>query len=96
MTSRDPTEPLPIPINPATWDRLVTLFTEAIALPPTDRAAWVAALVDGTPEFRRELAAMVAAHAPEAALTLERELLDRQDASEMSAGTRIGAYLSSG
>jgi serine/threonine-protein kinase len=73
-------------MQPSTWDRLEAVFFEALALPATERAAYLDRACAGDAELRAEVEAVLASHlaigddeAP--AIPPERRV-----------GTRVGAY----
>lgn len=80
-------------MTPERWQRLQELFDALLALPETERAAWLARQGDPA-DVQREALALVAADADarDAASALTRELRDaagRLDAT-LPPGTRLG------
>lgn len=84
------------PLNAARWARLDTLFQTAVALPPGEREAFVAAAAPDDARVRDELARLLAAHdraygflATPAVVSLTWLDAERDDAR---VGLMIGAY----
>ena len=75
----------------ARWERIESLFLEAIELEPGDREEHLRRRCGGDVELRHEVAAMVAAHGDEARSDLERKLV-REPATDPRIGTVLGSY----
>jgi serine/threonine-protein kinase len=73
-------------MQPSTWDRLEAVFFEALALPASERAAFLDRACAGDAEFRAEVEAVLASH-----LAVQAE--DPEPLSpERRVGTRVGAW----
>lgn len=83
-----------------TWQRIEEIFFEALERPEGERTAFLDAACLDSPELREELDAMLAVHADDAQLRVERVLLDTARSPEESAlladeagrGRRIGPW----
>ncbi|MFN8647932.1 MAG: serine/threonine-protein kinase [Gemmatimonadales bacterium] len=76
------------------WDRIAALFAEALERPAAERGRYLEASCP-EPELRREVLAMLAAHADAGELRVERRLASHDPAPEagsMAPGTRVGPY----
>jgi hypothetical protein len=71
------------------WADLEALFHEALARPPAERAAWLAARCVDRPGLQAELEAMLRTH-DEGASALNGS--SRGTPSALKVGTRVGAY----
>lgn len=82
------------PIEPAQWDRIADCFEQAVALPPAERAAFVAATLGDDAVARREVEAVLAEHERGRPLSIEDWLVidALSDAPALTAGSRVGAY----
>ena len=75
------------------WERLADEFSRLSALAPETRAAALDALAAYDAAFATELATLLAAGEPGAALEIEHRLLERPLADDaLAAGERIGPY----
>ncbi|MGE0556200.1 MAG: tetratricopeptide repeat protein [Gemmatimonadales bacterium] len=78
-----------------TWDRLDALFFDALELPPEERAAFLARACAGDAELRREIDAILRAHAVVGGTRDADRLITptELDASPtLAPGTRIGVW----
>ncbi|HMV33278.1 MAG TPA: serine/threonine-protein kinase, partial [Gemmatimonadales bacterium] len=76
------------------WDRIAALFAEALERPAAERGRYLEASCP-EPELRREVLAMLAAHADAGELRVERRLASHDPAPEagsLAPGTRVGPY----
>ena len=83
------------PLSPESWDRLADAFDGALALPASERAAYLDRALPGDDAARHEVEMMLAAHADDRALRVERRLADAQEQAvspHLTAGTRLGSY----
>jgi eukaryotic-like serine/threonine-protein kinase len=55
-------------MDPARWDRIQTLFHEALALPPDERKAWVGRAAAGDPELEEDVLALLEEDARDSSL----------------------------
>jgi tetratricopeptide (TPR) repeat protein/tRNA A-37 threonylcarbamoyl transferase component Bud32 len=78
-------------MSDARWERLERLFDEGIALPPAQRAAWLAQL-DIAPDLRAQLGAMLDADARSPELTARFDAAISQAGEAPLAGMRLGPY----
>jgi serine/threonine-protein kinase len=78
-----------------TWDRLDAEFFKVLELPAQERAAYLDAVCGDDPEFRREIDAVLAAHAAAGGTVDSDRLLSPAAIGAtvaMPAGVRVGAY----
>ena len=73
----------------STWDRLATLYEQAMALPAGQRRAFVAAAMPETPGLRAELLDMLDVAPAEVEFEIERWA---RGESPSLTGTQVGAY----
>jgi serine/threonine-protein kinase len=81
-------------VDTKTWERIESLFFDALERPAAERAAFLDDACRGAPELRAEVDAMLAAHGDESGLRLERVLLDSAPAAATAgaAGLRLGPW----
>ena len=78
------------------WDRIATLFLEAVDRPTELRAAFLDEACTADATVRAEVAAMLAAHGEAGALAIERHFVAGDDGrpagGALPLGTRVGPY----
>ena len=84
-----------MPLRPEDWTRVREVFEHALALPPTERAAYVAAACGGDSAIREEILRMLDSHARAAGFLSAPATALRDEAADGPAleGRRIGSYL---
>ena len=73
------------------WDRIETMFAQALERDPAERAAFLDEACAGDLALRQEVESMLAAHATGRALLIEQRFLT-EEAPEALMGTQAGAY----
>jgi serine/threonine-protein kinase len=82
------------PLTPADFERLQTLFDEALALQGEARAEWLARLASDDAALHRELVSLLAAHGRSDTLLSAplRIVIDGEDGDARWAGMRLGPW----
>jgi serine/threonine protein kinase/tetratricopeptide (TPR) repeat protein len=83
-------------LTSARWDRIVSVFEAALALPNAERAGWIARACGDDGCARGEVEAMLAAHDDRGQLRIEARLFPTDavaPTSSLAPGARIGSYL---
>ncbi len=79
-------------MDPVTWSRIEELFSDALDRPPAERDAFLDRACGGNDALRAELGAMLAVHADDAALGIERMVGPADDGDTRLVGRKLGAW----
>jgi eukaryotic-like serine/threonine-protein kinase len=79
-------------MHPERWQRLESLFAEALSLPPAERGAFLARQCDGDADLRAEIESLLVAHDAQGPLDGAPGPAPRDASPSLPGGSKLGAW----